>query len=27
VGPSNTIHTSVEGWLKGTGTTCPNWNG
>jgi len=27
VGPSNTIHASVEGWLKGTGTTCPNWNG
>ena len=27
VGPSNTIHTSVEGWLKGTSTACPNWNG
>ena len=27
MGVSNTIHTSVEGWLKGTGTTCPNWNG
>ena len=27
IGASNTIHTSVEGWLKGTATTCPNWNG
>lgn len=27
IGASNTIHTSVEGWLKGAGTTCPNWNG
>jgi hypothetical protein len=27
IGVSNTIHTSVEGWLKGTAATCPNWNG
>jgi hypothetical protein len=27
IGVSNTIHTSVEGWLKGTATACPNWNG
>lgn len=27
IGVAKTIHTSMEGWLKGTGTTCPNWNG
>lgn len=27
IGVSKTIHTSVEGWLNGSGATCPNWNG